>query len=83
MDIKEIEAVFKKFSPEEVVGSIAKNSKGYVVYLTRPNLKDGEWIEDNLYFMDEKKNIKSFNPADNRELYREGLKNIIYKRPGL
>lgn len=88
MDSKyvEIKNVFKKFSPDEVIGSVAKNSKGYVVYLTRSNVKSGDWIDDNLYFIDDKINPKSivpFSPSDNRELYREGLKNIIYMKPGL
>lgn len=83
MDIKEIESAFTKYSPEEVIGSIAKNSKGYVVYLTRNNVSKGDWIDDNLYFIDETKKIRPFSPSENRELYREGLKNIIYKKPGL
>lgn len=83
MDIDEIKKIFKILSPDEEVGSIAKNSKGYMVYLTRPKLKDGEWVEDNLYLLTNDKKLSSFNPNNDRELYKEGLKNIIYKRPGL
>lgn len=83
MTVDEIINIFKIISPEEEVGSIAKNSKGFIIYLTRPKLKNGEYVEDNLYLLTNDKKISSFNPNNDRELYKEGLKNIIYKRPGL
>lgn len=84
MGIEEIRSVFKKYSPEEELGSVLDAGNSFIVFLTRPNLPKGVFVDDNQYIMDKKsKKILPFRVTDNRDLYKRALKNVVYMKPGL
>jgi hypothetical protein len=84
MDSREIAAEFKKYSPELVIGSIMDGGNDLIVYLTKPNLKKGEYTTDQEYrYNKATKKITPFRITDDPELYRRAERHIVYMRPGL
>lgn len=84
MDSREIAAEFKKLNPNFVIGSIMDGGNDLIVYLTKPNLKKGEYITDQEYkYNKATKKITPFRITDDPELYRRAERHIVYMRPGL
>lgn len=84
MDSREIAQDFKKKFPDFVIGSIMDGGDDLIVFLTKPSLKRGEFMQDQEYKYDKStRKITPFRATDNPELYRRAERHIIYMRPGL
>lgn len=84
MNLEELMEAFKKIDSNSIIGSVADSGKGYIVYLTRKGLTNGEHITDNEYFYNTKdKSIRPFRASDDPKLYSRAMRHIIYIRPEL
>lgn len=84
MDSREIAADFKKQFPDMVIGSIMDGGNDLIVYLTKPNLKRGEFVTDQEYkYNKATRKITPFRVTDDPALYRRAERHILYMRPGL
>lgn len=71
--------LFKKYKPDMVINSILDLGTYYVVNLTKPNLKNGDFVLDNLYSVNKQNNkIKSFIVGDDPKRYNDAMKRPVY-----
>lgn len=84
MDSRLIAADFKKEFPDFVIGSIMDGGNDLIVYLTKTNLKPGEYMTDQEYkYNKATRKITPFRVTDDPQLYRRAERHIVYMRPGL